>query len=642
MKKIQFFGILQMKINALSKTILILLLLTFNNIETIRSQNINDTILLKKFEIIETKPQNLKTYNLDSLGSINFNLSSITDKLNLYTPIFIREYSPGGIATATFRGTLANHTLVLFNGFKVNPVMNGQVDFSSIAPFLFDEVEIYSGLQSLRKHIGALGGIISLNTKPYAENKTELALRLDAGSFNNFGIGTKFSQKHKNWLFRTRFFYNEAENNFIFLNNAKLDFPRERRINAAFNKKGLMQEIYYSSSKKLMYLKFSAINNFNELPAPLLQTQIVDNESQTNEIQRLIIGGNFRINNNNLNLNLKVANENWTYQNLQANILSQNKISTIATKSDYSFKLIENVEFKTGIYSSVQKVVSNNYKDNKTQIQNNLYNSLKFNIKEFGIYILNHTVFQNENFNLAPAIFLSRNFNNKFRIDLKNGRNIRYPSLNDLYWFPGGNPNLKHEESISHELLLTFYPKKNWQTQLNFTRSNIKNLILWAPTSDIAIWQAENIGRVNSNSIDFYNKLEINILGLQFASSQSYSYCRSIDKSNINTTTYNKQLIYVPNHNASISAELKHKSKYIILESHYAGKRFTRSDNKSYMPSHFNHNLKLGYKLKKHKLQYDFLLRINNITSENYQIIAWQPMPKRSFMFSINVSYIRN
>ena len=37
-----------------------------------------------------------------------------------HSPVFIKTFGPGGIATASFRGTTASHTLVLWNGFQLN------------------------------------------------------------------------------------------------------------------------------------------------------------------------------------------------------------------------------------------------------------------------------------------------------------------------------------------------------------------------------------------------------------------------------------------------------------------------------------------------------------------------------------------
>lgn len=610
---------------------------------TIISVNIKsqtDTVKLRNFEITAKKPLgSITTTTLDSLDKLIIGLSSINDKLNLFTPLFIKEYSPGGISTAAFRGTSASHTLVLFDGFSVNPGMNGQGDFSAIAPFLFDKIEIFSGLQSMNLSQGAFGGIISLNTAPYAEQKTQISLRLDAGSFRNFGYGLLFSQKHKNWTFRTRVFQNSADNNFKFVNNSKADYTLEHRINASFNKKGLMQEIYNSNFKRHLSLKFYYIDNYNQLPAPLLQNQIDENEFQNNEIIRLIFGGRFKHKNNSFSIKAKVSKEEWNYNNLSSKIFSENKIYSSGFIGDYILNFKNKSEFKSEIYSHYQEVETNNYSENKTQTTNRISNYYKTELLKININLINHLVLQNNKIYTTPAIILSKEIKDKILINISNGRNIRLPSFNDLFWYPGGNPNLKAEEAFSHELLLVYQFSQKWNTQINFSHSRVKNWILWQPTSNISIWQPENIGKVHSSAIDFNNNLIFKAFGIDFESNQSYSYCTSIDKTDNESMTYNKQLIYVPFHNSSITFKVKKNQKYINLESHYTGKRFTRLDNKSYMPSHFNHNLYFGIEKEKNKTKCEILFGINNLTSENYQVIAWQPMPKRHFKISLRFSF---
>jgi len=630
--------LLRVKLSKFTRNILLsisLMGLTLNA----NSQIQTDTILLKKFEVKANKSQSLLTHKIDSLKNLTINLSSITEKLNLFTPLFIKEYSPGGISTAAFRGTSASHTLVLFDGFPVNPGMNAQGDFSAIAPFLFDRIEIFSGLQSMTLSNGAFGGIISLNTTPYTDDKTNISLRLDAGSFGNYGVGFHYSQKVKNWTFRTRFFHNQAENNFKFVNNSKADYPIEQRINASFDKKGFMQEIFNSNSKRLLFLKLYAIDNYNQLPAPLLQSQIQENEYQNNEILRLLFGGRFIHKTNTYSFKTKISKEEWNYNNISSNINSENKILSSGIIGDYIFNFKNNSELKSEIYSYYQQVQTNNYDETKNQAINRFSNYYKTEIFKLELQLINHLIFQNNKIYNTPAIILSKEFNNKLLINISSGKNLRFPSFNDLFWYPGGNPNLKAEEAFSNELLLAYKFSDKWQSQINLSHIRVKNWILWQPTTNISIWQPENIGKVNSSAIDFTNNFNFEISTFKVNTVQSYSYCLSTDKTDENSLSYNKQLIYVPNHNASATIKIEKNKKFINLESHYTGKRYTRLDNKSYMPSHFNHNLFLGFNLEKNKLKYEFLFGLNNLTSENYQIIAWQPMPKRYFKFSLRVTF---
>ena len=59
---------------------------------------------------------------------------------------------------------------------------------------------------------------------------------------------------------------------------------------------------------------------------------------------------------------------------------------------------------------------------------------------------------------LIPAFFIDGIVSHTGNIMLKGSisRNYRFPTLNDLYFLPGGNPDLKSEHGFSYDLGATF------------------------------------------------------------------------------------------------------------------------------------------------------------------------------------------
>src|SRR4051812_12993113 len=73
-----------------------------------------------------------KVNDIDSLALAQHNSTNLADLLADESPVFIKSYGLGSLATTSFRGGSANHTAILWNGFNINSPMNGQLDLSLV------------------------------------------------------------------------------------------------------------------------------------------------------------------------------------------------------------------------------------------------------------------------------------------------------------------------------------------------------------------------------------------------------------------------------------------------------------------------------------------------------------------------------
>jgi len=231
---------------------------------------------------------------------------------------------------------------------------------------------------------------------------------------------------------------------------------------------------------------------------------------------------------------------------------------------------------------------------------------------------------------LAGAIIIDRTYlKEKATATVSLGRSIRYPGFNDLYWYPGGNPLLEPESSISANAETEFKLHKNWSFATGITRHDVNNWVVWQPTNNSSVWSPVNVKQVISTSVDFLNVIQLKLFGVDIQSVLSYSYCMTQDVSDKNSILYKTKLIYVPMHTASHSGKASYKNYNLTVRSTYTGKRYTRADNLSYMPGHYHHDLLLSHTLQLKTCTIEIFAGVYNFTGENYQIIAWQPMPRR-------------
>jgi len=116
----------------------------------------------QKDTIVTLKVVNLQTIKLykhskgfkvldltDSI--IEKNATSFTSLLRFNTPIYIKEYGAGGTSSASFRGTSASNTAVIWNGININSINNGQTEFNSLNISLFDNEIINKVFKNLKR-----------------------------------------------------------------------------------------------------------------------------------------------------------------------------------------------------------------------------------------------------------------------------------------------------------------------------------------------------------------------------------------------------------------------------------------------------------------------------------------------------------
>ena len=108
---------------------------------------------------------------------------------------------------------------------------------------------------------------------------------------------------------------------------------------------------------------------------------------------------------------------------------------------------------------------------------------------------------------LIPAIFTDYVIYNKLNLVAKASisRNYRFPTLNDLYFLPGGNPNLKNESGFTYDAGLSFdfgkSDKFNIKGGVTWFDSRIDNWIIWLPTTK-GFFSPRNIKKVHAYGVE--------------------------------------------------------------------------------------------------------------------------------------------
>lgn len=560
---------------------------------------------------------------------------SISTILEEETTNYLKYYSPGNLSSISTRGGNASQTSLVYNDFVLNNPLNGIVDFSSIPSVFFNSVNVMYGLPSSNWGNGGLAGAIILNNHP-TENKS-LEFGSVFGSFKQSTNFLKLNYSKKKVSSSLKLFRQSAENNFKFLDVNNEIVNQE---NSAFYHSALMSDskIDFSNSS----LKIVLFSQMLERQVPKGMLESYTNAFQTDLNHRFFINYKYDLENSFIEFKTAYYDEQNSFVDSIRNIFSENPCKTLINQINFSKNINQFNFLKLNLTNSLAKSNGNNY-DDEVQINRFSLNGIYKinNPKNKWKHLFNSRIVLDKK-NLSPLTFsysLNRVLAKDFKIYINMGKVYRFPTINDLYWSPGGNENLNPENGYSTDLGL-LWTKDLSNTQLYFEPTIysrwIDDWIIWQPTG--TYWSPMNVKKVwnrgiETNSSISFKKREISF---NFSLKTAYNLSTNIDIYNINDASLGKQLIYVPHYKFIFKSQIAYRNIRITYIHNYTGYRYTSRDNLYYLPAFNLGRLFLSWDLKFKKYPTKIFYKINNLYNTNYQLVINRPMPLINNEIGIN------
>lgn len=611
---------------------------------TVKSQEA-DTIKINEFEVKESiysvsSPYKKTTF--DSLTFIQHKTSELSDLLISESSVFVKNYGNGALASVSYRGTGANHTQVYWNGINLNSSMTGQVDFNLFPLFFTDEVELHHGASSITDGSGGLGGSVQLLNSDF---KKGINVILAAGSFNHYQSGFKANYGLGKLKIGTKFYYKTIKNNYSFFNYTKSGFPKEYLINAEVLQQGFMKSFEYDfSAKSKLSFYFWLMDSDRNLPQPISSVGVSD-ENQKDNSKRFLLEWKKLFTKGVLNLKTSYLNNFLTYENPSDSLFSTSASNSLKSVAQYKHFFKSNFTTKLQFQNSYDEAQTDGYNNNvyRNQLSSFLQISKRFKEIIYAETSIRTELIDETFLPIMPSFSLVLMPEKRLSYKANIAKHVRYPSLNDLYWIPGGNSSLEPEQGWMEELGVV-YKTKLFSAEVTAFNSYIKNWILWSPTNK-GYWSPQNIKEVNNYGLETSIRYNYQINpSIGFRINGNYTFTKSLNKrtSSEADASLNKQLIYVPVHNASGSLIFSYKKWMIGSNTNFTSDRFINSDNTTYLPYYHlvNGFVVKDFDFKKHSLTAKF--QINNITNVEYYVIAYRPMPPINFMITIRYSFVPN
>ena len=581
---------------------------------------------------------------MDSLSLESKSTSALSELLIQHSPVFIKTYGPGGVSTASFRGTTASHTLVLWNGFQLNTPTLGQVDFSTIPVFLADDIDLKWG-SATSDNSGGLGGSVSIDSKTGFGKGLLLDVKQTYGSFNTLGSFVTAGYCGKKVSFRMKTYRNSSDNDFEYNNIGVLPHERMRQRNAEYVDYGVMPEV--SVMLKQGVLSASSWNQWNNRNLPTIMPNVVN--TTTEEWTRDNFSRNFLSykrywDGGCLQLKSAAFFENQRYfletrnpvtTTIVNHINSENRARVFHQIAEVEHQVFIAWKVKGKLQWDCEKVVSNNYTDSKRRNVVSVYTAFEGNpLERLDVSLTaRYDLVDGKSMGVFPTATVSYRLPMGLGMTLGYSHNYRNPSLNDLYWYPGGNPDLLAENGRTLDLALRYGMKRGgWSLDLRSGGylSKVNNWIQWVPTS-YRFWVPENVASVFARGLENHLEMSYEQGGWKASLSGNYVFTVTTDESE-NAQHFGiegQQLIYIPRHHGNLFANVRWETWDMSYTLEMTGRRSTSYADQDTFPlkAYVLHHVALG----KQWQQFRFELRCNNFTDVDYQNVIWRAMPGRSF-----------
>ena len=591
---------------------------------------------------------------VDSLVLESKSTSSLSELLIQHSPVFIKTYGPGGVSTASFRGTTASHTLVLWNGFQLNAPTLGQVDFSTIPVFLADDIDLKWG-SATSSNSGGLGGAVNIDSKTGFGKGLVLDLKQTYGSFNTLGSFVTAGYYGKRVSFRVKAYRNASDNDFEYLNRATIPWERMRQYNADFVDYGVMPEVSVMLRRGILSL--TSWNQWNHRNLPPIMPNAVNRTTEEwnhDRFSRNTLSYKLFWPSGNLQLRSAAFFEKQHYyleshpqdqpEVVVTSINSLNDALILHQIANVEQELFASWKLKGKLQWDRELVNSNNYDDTKRRDIVSTYLALEgspFAHADLSL-TARYDLVDAKSMGVFPTATFSYHFAKGLGLTLGYSHNYRNPSLNDLYWYPGGNPDLLPEDGRTVDLAVSYALQKEGlkvEVRSGAYFSKVYNWIQWVPTS-YRYWVPQNVAQVFARGLENHFDLHYQRGDWKASLSGNYVLTFTTDES-ANAQFYGllgKQLIYIPRHHGNVFANLRWTTWDLGYTLEVTGVRNTSyADYDVFrdLPAYALHHVALGKQWGKFRVE----LRCNNLTNKDYQNVIWRAMPGRSFEVMVNYRY---
>ena len=245
----------------------------------------------------------------------------------------------------------------------------------------------------------------------------------------------------------------------------------------------------------------------------------------------------------------------------------------------------------------------------------------------------------------TPAIYASAYPLNSRTLSIRAfyKKSFRMPTFNDLYYADMGNSKLNPERVNQYNIGILFDKSQHgFLSQMRFScdayYNKVHDKIVAYPKGQQFRWTMLNLGVVDIKGVDVTALLTFNpYQDLLLTLRGQYTYQKAIDITNPADNYYRHQIPYIPHHSGSAVINATWRNFGLNYSYIYVGSRYNQQENirYNYTQPWYTSDISLSYDTRLGKVKTRILAEINNLLSQDYDVILNYPMPKRNYRFSL-------
>lgn len=578
------------------------------------------------------QPNQISLLKTDSNTLLMYNAQSLDNLLQQQQAIYIRNYGLSSLSTLSLRGSSSSQTSILWNGMNIQNAMLGLSDLSILPTSFFNTVAVdYGGSQF------TIGGSLLLNNKIHFTEKKQKHISLLSmyESFKNHHSSVHFSCSNQRIFFEAKNYIGFGKNSYSYYN-----FYNDKEEKIGNNPSLQYQSMFsaaYKYRKNIFSFHYWYIHNQRAIPPTSFET--ISKKDEKNNHHRLVF-----------HHETKGRHYQWTqFIGYQNEIMHFNDSMIHLFFNAKSYRLPINSKFQYFIHHNTSLAVTSSFENMGMDnvIEKNTLNEFRTQLQWNQDSVFHTNLhFQasgqwskNTLFKIPLQYLLQTNyyFQKSNLVFLKFYSSFRTPTLNELFYFPGGNKNLQPEAAKGFELGWLFQKqnkKSTWSFRNYVYARLVENWIVWNGAallfpSNVA--EVKNMGWESNSQHDIYfDKMHLQSK-LFFNINSATQYKKRFQ----NDLSYGKQIPYVPLFNLSWSEWLFWKNNTLMLNFQYTSTRFASTDNIIRVAPFYLFNLSysrdMQFKLHHFRLQ----TQLNNALNKNYESVRGRIMPGRNFSISL-------
>lgn len=602
------------------------------------------------------------------------NSNSVADALRYFSGVQVKDYGGvGGIKTVNIRSMGTNHTGVVYDGVELGNAQNGQIDLGQFSLDNIEALSLYNGQKSEilqpAKDFGSAGTIyMRTRTPQFGDGETYHArLTLRTGSFDLLNpsalVEVKLSERVNASL--------SAE----WVNSSGKYKFRYRRVNPAgelaydtvatrqngdINATRIELNTYGSLQNGSWMAKVYNYNSERGVPGAIVNNvwrrgeRIWDTNSFVQGRYNGCFGRFSTLNNikyavyrthyvNNDDKQVKIDN---LYRQKEIYVSSANEYEIfdtwrVSASCDFMWNTLD-----ADVYGFVKPDRFSNFISVASALDLDRFRAQASCLATFIHDRIEGQEAPADKHVFTPAVFASvyplRNRDFSVRAFYK--QSFRMPTFNDLYYADMGNSQLSPERVTQYNAGM-LYDHHSSTSVISGVRASVdvyynrvKDKIVAYPKGQQFRWTMLNLGLVDIRGIDVSALITLNpIRDLYVTARAQYTFQRAIDVTNPSDNYYRDQIPYIPRNSGAAVANLQWRGWGLNYSWIYVGERYNQQENirYNYTQPWYTSDISISKDLRLGRVSLRALLEVNNLLSQDYDVILNYPMPKRNYRITI-------